>query len=109
MCTPTTSPSTSQVSTGVPSAPCRRSTCDSLHSKDTGLSATRGTAMRRDGTGVRPASANSSTSGGTAAQLAFIASASGRVARFQPNSPVASMLRSVSLAPMLAKPTIGGV
>ena len=32
-----------------------------------------------------------------AAQLAFIASASGRVARFQTNSPVSSTLRTVSL------------
>ena len=65
--------------------------------------------MLREATGVRPASSNSSTSGGTAAQAAFMRSASGRVARFQPNSPVSRMLRRLSLAPMLAKPTIGGV
>jgi hypothetical protein len=48
------------------------------------------------------------TSRGTAAQLAFICSASGRVARFQTNSPVSSMWASESLRPMLAKPTMGG-
>jgi len=46
---------------------------------------------------VRPASWNSSTSGGTAAQLWFMASARLRVARFQTNSPVSSTLRTVSL------------
>jgi hypothetical protein len=49
------------------------------------------------------------TSGGTIAQERFMASASGRVARFQPNSPVSRMLRRLSLAPMLAKPMMGGV
>lgn len=44
-----------------------------------------------------------------AAQLAFIASARGRVARLQANSPVCWMLRTVSLNPMLAKPMTGGV
>jgi hypothetical protein len=38
-----------------------------------------------------------------------MACASGTVTRFQANSPVCSILRSVSLWPMLAKPTIGGV
>ena len=46
--------------------------------------------------------------GATEADVAFIGSRSARVARLTTNSPVASMLRSVSLAPMLAKPTIGG-
>jgi hypothetical protein len=57
---------------------------------------------------VSPASANSSTSGGTDAQVRFIASASGRVARFHTNSPVCCALRTVSLKPMLEKPMIGG-
>ena len=47
--------------------------------------ATRGTATMRDGAVVKPASSNSLMSGGAGAQLAFIASASGRVARFQTN------------------------
>jgi len=108
MCTATTSPSVNQVGTATPSAPCSWMICVTRHSNDTGLSATRGAPIRRDATGVRPASSNSLTSGGTAAQLAFIASASGRVARFQTNSPVSRTLCSVSFAPMLAKPTMGG-
>jgi hypothetical protein len=36
-------------------------------------------------------------------------SASGRVARFQANSRVWRMLRRLSFAPMLEKPTMGGV
>jgi hypothetical protein len=39
----------------------------------------------------------------------FIASASGRVARFHTNSPVASMLPTVSFQRWLEKPMIGGV
>jgi hypothetical protein len=49
------------------------------------------------------------TSGGNGAQDAFMASANGRVTRFQTNSRVSRMLRSVSLAPMLAKPMMGGM
>ncbi|MNT48374.1 hypothetical protein D3C72_1851530 [compost metagenome] len=78
------------------------------HSKVTGLSATRGGATKVEGRGVRPVSANSLTSGGTAAQLWFITSAKSRVARFHTNSPVSCTLRTVSLKPMLAKPTMGG-
>jgi hypothetical protein len=78
------------------------------HSKLTGDSATRGAPTCWEASGVSPASANSSTSGGTAAQLAFMRSANSRVTRFQVNSPVACALRKVSLAPMLAKPTMGG-
>ena len=108
MCTATTSPSTSQVSTAVPSAPCSCCTCVQRHSKVTRLSATRGGRTSVEARGVRPASTNSSTSGGTAAQVVFIASARSRVARFHTNSPVACTLRTVSLRPMLAKPTMGG-
>ena len=97
MCTPTTSPNTIQVSVSVPSAPVSRRIWLSRHSNDTGVSLTRGTPITRDGSGVSPASWNSSTSGPTAAQLWFIASASGRVARFQPNSPVSSIFRTLSL------------
>ena len=79
------------------------------HSNATGLSATRGGATRRESAGVSRASSNSSTCGAAAAQLRFIAPASSRVARFHTNSPVCSILRSVSLRPMLAKPMIGGL
>jgi hypothetical protein len=48
------------------------------------------------------------TSGATAAQVAFMASASGQLTRFQTNSPVSCTLRNVSLRPMLEKPMIGG-
>ena len=54
-------------------------------------------AIKREATGVKPASSNSLTSGGTAAQVWFMASARGRVTRFQANSPLASMLRTESL------------
>ena len=79
------------------------------HSKATGLSPTRGALTRSEATGVRPASWNSSTSGGTAAQVAFIASASGRVTRFHTNSPVARALRRLSFSDVLEKPISGGV
>ena len=41
--------------------------------------------------------------------MAFIASASGRVTRFQTNSPVSWQLRRLSLGLVLLKPMIGGV
>jgi len=50
-----------------------------------------------DGSAVRPLSSNSSTSRATVAEVAFIASAMGRVARFQTNSLVAETLRTLSL------------
>src|SRR5947199_142886 len=56
MCTATTSPSVSHAFTLVPSAPCSWMICDSLHSNETGLSATRGTLTRLPGAAVRPAS-----------------------------------------------------
>src|SRR5690606_35635617 len=105
----TTSPSTSQLDTDALSAPCSWMIWVTLHSKDTGLSSTRGTSTTLEATGVRPLRANSSTSGATAAQLWFIASASGRVARFQQNSPVASALFRLSFRLTLEKPMIGGV
>ncbi len=105
---PTTSPSTSQVSIGSPAALCSCTIWLRRHSKLTGLPCTRGTATQREASVCRPARANSSTSGPTAAQVWFMASAWGRVTRFQTNSPVASMLASVSLRPMLAKPMTGG-
>lgn len=80
-----------------------------LHSKFTGLSPTRGTLTTFEGLGVSPLSSNSSISAATAAQLWFICSASGRVARFQTNSPVCSMLFRLSLRPTLQKPMIGGM
>ncbi|MNL79985.1 hypothetical protein D3C87_2067160 [compost metagenome] len=83
--------------------------CVTLHSNDTGLSATRGTLMMFDATLVSPDSSNSSTSGPTIAQLWFICSANGRVARFQANSPVCSMLFRLSLRPTLENPMIGGM
>ena len=76
---------------------------------DTGLSPTLGTPTIFEATGVRPDSSNSFTSGDTAAQLWFICSASGRVARFHTNSPVCSMLFKLSLRPTLENPMIGGM
>ena len=80
----------------------------SLHSKLTGLSSTRGAATSRPGAGVRPATSNSSTSGGAGAQLRFISRESALVARFQQNSPVACTLATESFQPIEVKPTSGG-
>ena len=65
--------------------------------------------MSWDASPVSPARSNSSTSGPTVAEEAFIASACARVARFQVNSPVSARLRALCFRPMEEKPTIGGV
>lgn len=80
----------------------------SRHSNDAGLAATRGGAIRREGAVASPASVNSSTSAGTIAALAFIASARARVARFQVNSRVAAMLATLSFHPIDEKAISGG-
>ena len=80
--------------------------CDSLHSNATGLAATRGAATSRDGAASSPAAANSSTS--CPVELAFIAAASGRVTRFQTNSPVACALATLCFHPIDEKPISGG-
>lgn len=67
-------------------------------SRAAGAAATRGGATSTDGAVARPASANSSTSGATIAEVASTASASWRSARFTTNSPVASAFASVSFA-----------
>ena len=104
----TTSPSTSH--DGIGSWPALRNWWMSVkrHSKVTGLRATLGTWINSEATASSPASSNSFTSGGTAAQVWFMASASSRVARFHTNSPVSWMLRTVSFQPMLEKPMMGG-
>ena len=96
MCTNTTSPNVIQEDVGVAPFVCSRTCCVTTHSKAT-VSATRGASIFRLGAAVRPASANSSTSGATPAELAFIARASGRVARFHTNVPVDATLRAESL------------
>ena len=72
-------------------------------------SPTRGTLTNFDGTGVSPDVVNSLTSGGTLADVVFICCASGIVTRFQVNSPVSSMLRTVSFQPLEEKARIGGL
>ena len=62
----------------------------------------------RLGTFVNPASANSSTSCGTVADVAFIACAISMVARFQTNSPVCWILLTVSFQAVLENPISGG-
>jgi hypothetical protein len=64
-----------------------------------GLPPTRGGVTRREATFSNPASANSSTSGKTVAELAFIASACALVARFQTNSPVLLAFSALSFHP----------
>src|SRR5258705_13319865 len=61
--------------------------CDTLHSNETGLSATRGTLTRLLGAAVSPEILNSLTSWATWAAVAFICCAKSMVARFQTNSP----------------------
>jgi len=71
-----------------------------LHSSATGLSAMRGTFTWVDGAVVSPASAISFTLGSKSTAVTFIASASGAETRFTTNSPVDSILWSVSLMPL---------
>src|SRR6185437_10070173 len=82
--------------------------CTYLHSSAAGLSATRGGLTKRDGAGVKPDSANSSTSGATADELMFILSLSPNVATEQTNSPVSSALRRLSLLPLDENITCAG-
>ena len=108
MCTPTTSPKVTHACAGAPSAPVSRSCWVHTHSKLTRLSATRGTDTFRDGPFVSPASSNSSTPGGTVAEVAFMRSASSRVTRFHVNSPVCATLLQVSFGAVEENPMIGG-
>ena len=108
MCTATTSPSTSQLFTAAPSAPCSWISWLSRHSKFTGLSSTRGAATSRPGARVRPATSNSSISGGAGAHVRFICCASAFVARLQQNSPVVATLATLSFQPIEENPMIGG-
>ncbi len=67
-----------------------------------------GALTRRLAAAVRPARTNSSSWCGIEADVSFIAMASGRVARFQTNSFVSTIFRTLSFQPLLAKPMIGG-
>ena len=104
---PTASPITSHWSSERPSRVSSRTIWVTTHSNATGLAATRGGETMREGAASMPAAANSSPS--IAADVAFIASASGRVARFQTNSPVASAFATESFHPIEEKPISGGL
>jgi hypothetical protein len=82
--------------------------CERRHSKFTGLSATRGALTMRLAAAVSPARMNSSSLWGRVAEVSFIATARGRVARFQTNSLVSTIFCTLSFQPLLAKPIIGG-
>src|SRR5258706_15651047 len=82
--------------------------CDTLHSNETGLSATRGTLTRLLGAAVSPEILNSLTSWATWAAVAFICCAKSMVARFQTNSPVSWMLATLSFQEVEENPMIGG-
>src|SRR5260370_34701956 len=82
--------------------------CDTLHSNETGLSATRGTLTRLLGAAVSPEILNSLTSWATWAAVAFICCAKSLVARFQTNSPVSWMLATLSFQEVEENPMIGG-
>src|SRR5713226_1629579 len=96
MWTATTSPSVSQACAFSPFAPCNWMICDSLHSNETGLSATRGTLTSLLGTAVSPAILNSLTSWATCAAVRFICCARSMVARFQTNLTAAHVAHDVS-------------
>ena len=61
-----------------------------------------------ESTAVSPLRSNSSSPDGIGAEVSFMAAASSRVARFHTNSPVASMLATLSFQPTEANPMIGG-
>src|SRR3954451_21000432 len=94
---------------GRPSRSFSGRTVRSLHSSAAGASATRGGFTIRDGPAISPARSISFTSGENGADDRFTAPACRFVARFATNSPVASMLRWLSLRDVLEKPTIGGL
>ena len=81
----------------------------SVHSSDTGESATRGGLTTLLGSIVMPRCAGSLSSKANAAEVLFTASSSGPWARLTTNSPVACTLRSVSLLPTDVNCTIGGL
>jgi hypothetical protein len=80
----------------------------SRHSSAAGRAATRGGFTRRRRRGGQAGCANSSTPGASGAELRFIASRRAMVTSEQVNSPVASMLRRLSLRPADENITIGG-
>ncbi len=108
MCTQTTSPKVIQAGVVSPRRLVSWNCCVILHSKATGLSATRGGLTTFDGRASSPPSMNSSIASDTWAEVAFMASARGSVAMFHTNSPVSWMLRAVSFRLSEAKPMIGG-
>ncbi len=68
-----------------------------------------GAATTTDGSGVSPAQANSSSSGGKSAEVRFIRSTRLSPATLITYSPAARTLRRVSFSPTLTKPSIGGL
>jgi hypothetical protein len=83
-------------------------TCNTRHSSAAGLAATRGGETSRLGALAMPASSNSSTSGPTLAEVAFIASARASLTRLNTNSPVSRTLARLSPSFSEEKPMIGG-
>src|SRR3981081_4098324 len=82
--------------------------CVSLHSNETGLSATRGTLTSLLGAAVSPEILNSLTSWAQCAAFKFTCRARSMVARFQTNSPVSWILPTLSFQEVEEKPMIGG-
>src|SRR5690242_2939156 len=105
----TTSPRVIQELIGSPAVLVSGIIWVSLHSRATGLAATRSGLTRREGAAASLARSNSSTPWGKGALVSFISGARSRVARFQTNSPVSWMLRTLSFQPFEEKPTIGGL
>ena len=83
------------------------------HSNCTGEPRTRRGFTPREGSQGMPTASNSSTSGGRSRELATTHSRSSKVAMFQTNSPVSTMLRAVSFRRPSSRPlhttsTVGG-
>jgi hypothetical protein len=108
MCTPTTSPTTSQPSRGAPPASCSRIECATRHSSAAGEAATRGARTRRHGAAASPAASNSLSPPASAPEEAFMASKSRRAQRLNTNSPLAIALAALCFMDSLVKASMGG-
>jgi hypothetical protein len=106
--TPTTSPIVKTLPLHAPVNVRISTISTTLHSREAGLSATRGAATRRHSAMVTPAWANSLSPRGKAAEVAFMEWRSSPVARLATNSPLSLAKEDESFQPSLEKPTIGG-
>src|SRR5436305_11456379 len=93
---------------GLPLMSLSGSTCVTLHSREQGLSATRGGLTSRQDAISRWARGNSLSPCGNDADVTFMFSRSSQVGMFQTNSPVSSAKVCESFLPLLENASIGG-